>query len=161
VMTNPPGTAFAVSSGAIATPCASVSASTVRRWPLPNRPLAPRAGAEKVTRAPETGLPFASFTVTASLMGKRAPTVVDSPAEDPRRRPRLPDGRDRRRGGVVVEAVRGHGGEAGRRGRRDEAARTRVRHDCRRGREAGGARHRGRLAAAAEKRGSCAGGSVT
>jgi two-component system, OmpR family, sensor kinase len=47
------------------------------------RPLGPRAGAVKVTTAPATGLSYPSVTVTASRIGKRAPTGVDWPLAAP------------------------------------------------------------------------------
>src|SRR5262249_56864343 len=80
--TQPPATLFATSAGAIATPFASVSTLTSRCLPG-KRPLGPRAGAANVTATPATGFWCASVTVTASRIGKRVPTEIDSVAAAP------------------------------------------------------------------------------
>ena len=54
--------------GAVATPLALVDAVAVAE--PPKVPLAPLAGAVKVTAAPLTGLPPASFTVACSAVAK-------------------------------------------------------------------------------------------
>ena len=63
---------FAVNVGAVATPLAFVV--TVAE-PV-NVPLAPDAGAAKVTLAPLTGLLLASFTVACSAVRNVAPMVA-------------------------------------------------------------------------------------
>ena len=63
---------MAVNAGAVAMPLAFVR--TVAD-PL-NVPLAPLPGAVKVTEAPETGLPLASFTVACSAVPNAVFTVV-------------------------------------------------------------------------------------
>ena len=103
------GAPFAVKTGATATPDAFVRTPTVRA-PRAREAFrsGPVAGAENVTSTPDTGLPSASVTVTASRTGKRAARH----GRLARRRPR----RDRaRRTGQVAqrEARRARAGRAG------------------------------------------------
>src|SRR5260221_11475078 len=63
-------------------PLLSVRTRTMRRLGA-KCPLAPFAGAAKVTVVPVTGLPFLSVTVTASGIGKRSPMVVGWPSAAP------------------------------------------------------------------------------
>jgi hypothetical protein len=58
---------LAVKTGAVATPCALVVAVFT---PPANVPLAPLAGAVKVTFTPDTGLPKPSFTVADNRLAK-------------------------------------------------------------------------------------------
>ena len=70
--------------GATATPPESVRTVTVRGCVLVAKlPLAPLAGAVKVTSAPGTLFPSASVTVTASAITKRVPAWVASAAAMP------------------------------------------------------------------------------
>src|SRR5260370_14170119 len=70
---------LAVKTGAVATPWAFVAAVFT---PPANVPLAPLAGAAKVTIAPLTGLFTESFTVACSGVGKAvlAPVLCGVPA---------------------------------------------------------------------------------
>ena len=113
------------------------------------RPLAPFAGAAKVTVAPATGLPFLSVTVTASGIGKRPATVVDWPFGGA-------GGDAARCGGEVLEGVPARlraGGGGGRR----EGAGGLVRDERWRRREPVRVGERGCLARASEEVG---GGAV-
>jgi hypothetical protein len=65
----PPVVPLAVNTGAVATPEALVVTIAVLDPPA-NVPLAPLAGAVKVTVAPETAFPNASVTVAARLVAK-------------------------------------------------------------------------------------------
>ena len=65
---------MAVKAGAVAIPVVPVVAVTVAD--PPNVPLAPLAGAVKVTVAPLTGLLFESFTVACRGVAKAVPTVA-------------------------------------------------------------------------------------
>ena len=68
---------MAVNAEAVATPSAPVTAVVDAALVLPNLPEAPDGGAVNVTVTPETGLPFASTTVTPSAVPNAVPTVVD------------------------------------------------------------------------------------
>ena len=72
---GPPAIEFAAN-GADATPAAFV-ATVIVAVLLLNTPEAPEPGAVNVTFTPETGLLPASFTVTASAVGKAVLTVID------------------------------------------------------------------------------------
>ncbi len=65
---------MAVKAGAVATPLALVVAVAVAE--PPKVPLAPPAGAVKVTVAPLTGLPPASFTVACSAVANTVLTAA-------------------------------------------------------------------------------------
>src|SRR5436190_22658678 len=69
---GPPTMELAVNAGAVATPLASVATVVLPE----NEPLAPFAGAAKVTRTPLLGIPD-SFTVACKGAAKTLPTVAD------------------------------------------------------------------------------------
>jgi len=73
---GPPTVAFAVKVDAVATPLEFVLSVSVFA-PLLKAPLAPEAGAVKVTETPLTGLPSLSLTVASSAVPKAVPTVAD------------------------------------------------------------------------------------
>src|SRR5712664_2721110 len=70
---GPPAVLLAVNVAAVATPCVFVVAVFI---PPANVPLAPLAGAAKVTVAPLTGLFPESFTVAWSRVANAVPTVA-------------------------------------------------------------------------------------
>src|ERR1044072_6326321 len=69
---GPPTMEFAVNAGAVATPLESVVTVAL----LENEPLAPFAGAAKVTRTALLGIP-ASVTIACSGAAKALPIVAD------------------------------------------------------------------------------------
>src|SRR6266851_1278031 len=69
-----PAALFAVSTGAVATPLARVTAVTVSDEP--NNPLAPLPGAVNVTVTPLTGLLFVSFTMACRAAENAVFTVA-------------------------------------------------------------------------------------
>ena len=71
-----PASAFAVKTGAVATPLPSVVTLTLVK-PPGKVPEAPEAGAVKVTPAPAMPTLPPSFTVAASCVANAVPTVVD------------------------------------------------------------------------------------